>query len=158
MARDVFFSKVTDAGTIEAAINFDETMFGLAECCVSPWTIAVHDGQRDIGRLVGFEGKGETIIGMHQLKPDPSARRGLEITVFRVSDPLRATGLDAALFAAFERWLLKRGWRGNIVKKMKFTDPQLVVPIREFWVKRLGFELILAEEGKWDEHVVKRWR
>ncbi|MCS6846646.1 MAG: hypothetical protein RMN52_02900, partial [Anaerolineae bacterium] len=87
-----------------------------------------------------------------------AAKRGLEITVFRVNDALRTTGLDAALFGAFERWLLKRGWRGNVIKKMKFTDPQRVVPIREFWVKRLGFELILAEEGKWDEHVVKRWR
>lgn len=158
MARDVFFSKATDGGVIEAAINFDEAAFGVAECCVSPWTIAVSDGQTDLGRLVGFEGQGQIIIGMHQLKPDPTAKRGLEITVFRVNDALRATGLDAALFSAFERWLLKRGWRGNVIKKMKFTDPQLVVPIREFWVKRLGFELILAEEGKWDEHVVKRWR
>lgn len=158
MAREVFFSKAAGDSAIEAAINFDESAFGVSERGVSPWTIAIHDGQRDIGRLVGFEGQGQTIIGMHQLKPDPAAKRGLEITVFRVNDMLRATGLDATLFAAFERWLLKRGWRGNVIKKMKFTDPQLVVPIREFWVKRLGFELILAEEGKWDEHVVKRWR
>ncbi|MFC1466655.1 MAG: hypothetical protein ACFLMY_17570 [Candidatus Brachytrichaceae bacterium NZ_4S206] len=158
MAREVFFSKAADGGAIAAAINFDEVAFGVAECGVSPWTIAISDGQTDLGRLVGFEGPGQIIIGMHRLKPDPAARRGLEITVFRVNDTLRATGLDAALFAAFERWLLKRGWRGNVIKKMKFTDPQLVVPIREFWVKRLGFELILAEAGKWDEHVVKRWR
>ncbi|BCX05582.1 MAG: hypothetical protein KatS3mg053_3520 [Candidatus Roseilinea sp.] len=158
MAREVFFSKAADGGTIEAVINFDESAFGVSEHDVSPWTIAISDGRRDLGRLVGFEGQGQTIIGMHQLKPDPAARRGLEITVFRVNDALRATGLDATLFGAFERWLLKRGWRGNVIKKMKFTDPQLVVPIREFWVKRLGFELILAEEGKWDEHVVKRWR
>ncbi|MDW8352795.1 MAG: hypothetical protein RML99_12870 [Anaerolineae bacterium] len=158
MAREVFFSQVTHVGAIEAAINFDELAFGISERGVSPWTVAIRDGQRDIGRLVGFEGVGQTIIGMHQLKPDPSAKRGLEITVFRVNDALRAAGLDATMFAAFERWLLKRGWRGNIVKKMKFTDPQLVVPIREFWVRRLGFELVLAEEGKWDEHVVKRWR
>ncbi len=158
MAREVFFAKAADDGAIEAAINFDEATFGVAERGVSPWTIAISDGQKDLGRLVGFEGTGQTIIGMHQLKPDPSAKRGLEITVFRVSEALRATGLDAALFGAFERWLLRRGWRGNVIKRMKFTDPQLVVPIREFWVKRLGFELILAEDGKWDEHVVKRWR
>lgn len=158
MARAVFFSKAVDGSMLEAAIHFDEATFGIAERGVSPWTIAIGDGQKDLGRLVGFEGAGQTIIGMHQLKPDPSAKRGLEITVFRVSEALRATGLDATLFGAFERWLLRRGWRGNVIKRMKFTDPQLVVPIREFWVKRLGFELILAEDGKWDEHVVKRWR
>jgi hypothetical protein len=158
MAREVFFQRAAIGGSIQAAINFDESAFGIAAQGVSPWTIAIGDGRRDLGRLVGFEGDGQTIIGMHQLKPDAAARRGLEITVFRASDDLRASGLDAALFGAFERWLLKRGWRGNVIKKLKFTDPQLVVPIREFWVKRLGFELILAEEGKWDEHVVKRWR
>jgi len=158
MAREVFFRKAAADGGIEAAINFDESAFGIAAQGVSPWTIAIGDGRRDLGRLVGFEGEGQTIIGMHRLKPDAAARRGLEITVFRASDDLRASGLDVALFRAFERWLLKRGWRGNLIKKLKFTDPQLVVPIREFWAKRLGFELILAEEGRWDEHVVKRWR
>jgi hypothetical protein len=29
--------------------------------------------------------------------------------------------------------------------------------IRTFWVRN-GYELVLAEEDKWDEHVVKRWR
>jgi len=111
-----------------------------------------------LGRLVGFEGPAQVILSMHQLKPDASAKRALEITVFRAGEVLRAAGLDAAVFRAFERWLLKRGWRGDIVKRMKFTDPALVVPIRSFWVRQLGFELILAEAGKWDEHVVKRWR
>ncbi|MCS6848036.1 MAG: hypothetical protein RMN52_10010, partial [Anaerolineae bacterium] len=119
MAREVFFSKAAgDGSAIEAAINFDESAFGISEHSVSPWTIAIRDGQQDLGRLVGFEGQGQTIIGMHQLKPDPAAKRGLEITVFRVNDALRTTGLDAALFGAFERWLLKRGWRGNVIKKM----------------------------------------
>ncbi len=96
MAREVFFSKaMTCDSVVEAAINFDESAFGIAERRVSPWTIAIHDGRRDLGRLVGFEGDGQTIIGMHQLKPDAAAKRGLEITVFRVNDDLRASGLDA---------------------------------------------------------------
>ena len=44
-----------------------------------------------------------------------------------------------------------------VFKKLKFTDERMVVPIRTFWVRN-GYELVLAEEGKWDEHVVKRWR
>lgn len=159
MAREVFFTKAMNDGlVIEAAINFDATAFGVAPSGVTPWTISIRADQHDAGRLVGFEGEGQTIIGMHRLKPDAAARRGLEITVFRVNDQLRAHGWDAQVYGAFERWLLKRGWRGNVIKKLKFTDAALVVPIREFWVKQLGFELIPAEEGRWDEHVVKRWR
>jgi len=40
---------------------------------------------------------------------------------------------------------------------MKFTVAEQVVPIRTFWVQQ-GYELVLSQEGKWDEHVVKRWR
>ena len=157
MTQDVFFAADQDSRRLEAAITFDEAQFGSAER-ISPWTIATCDGQTDLGRLVGFEGPAPAICSMHALKPDASAKRALEITVFRTSEALRTTGLDAAVFRAFERWLLKRGWRGDIVKRMKFTDPALVVPIRSFWIRQLGFELILAEAGKWDEHVVKRWR
>jgi hypothetical protein len=157
MTQDVFFTAEQDSCWLEATIAFDEAQFGSAER-ISPWTIAIRNGQTDLGRLVGFEGPAQVICSMHALRPDASARRALEITVFRAGEALRAAGLDAAVFRAFERWLLKRGWRGNIVKRMKFTDPALVVPIRSFWVRQLGFELILAEDGKWDEHVVKRWR
>jgi len=147
---------------VTASINFDDTRFnrsaGQDNGAVSPWTISINDGTGDLGRLVGFEGDGQTVIAMHGLKPDIAARRGVEITVFRVNDELRELKLDARVYAAFERWLLKRGWKGNVIKKLKFTDARLVVPIREFWVKTLGFELVLGEEGKWDEHVVKRWR
>ena len=27
--------------------------------------------------------------------------------------------LDAPILSAFERWLLKRGWRGNVIKKIR---------------------------------------
>lgn len=40
---------------------------------------------------------------------------------------------------------------------MKFTAAEQVVPVRTFWVRQ-GYELVLGEEGKWDEHVVKCWR
>lgn len=158
MAREVFFTHNNTAiGSVDAAIHFDETAFGLATQGVSPWTISVSDGQKDLGRMVGFEGDGQTIIGMHGLKPDPAAARGVEITVFRVNDDLRAHQLDAAILGAFERWLLKRGWRGNVLKKMKFTAAEQVVPVRTFWVRQ-GYQLVLGEAGQWDEHVVKRWR
>lgn len=166
MARETFFTHTithTIASgqspvSMQASINFDETRFGIASQGVSPWTISISDGMHDWGRLVGFEGDGQVIISMHGLKPDRAAARGVEMTVFRVNDDLRRLRLDAQIYQSFERWLLKRGWRGDVLKKLKFTDATQVVPIREFWVKTLGFELILAEEGKWDEHVVKRWR
>jgi hypothetical protein len=158
MAREVLLVRaLDDLGRIEAALTFDAGAFGVTPA-ITPWTIAIGDGAKEMGRLVGFEGDGQMIIGMHGLKPDKAAARGLEMTVFRVNDDLRARGLDAQVYQAFERWLLKRGWRGDVLKRLKFTDATLVVPIREFWVKRLGFELVLAEQGKWDEHVVKRWR
>ena len=50
-----------------------------------------------MGRLVGFEGDGAAIISMHQLKPDSAARRGCEITVFRMGHDAFAAIL---LFAA----------------------------------------------------------
>lgn len=157
MAREVFFTRqVVDLGQIEAALNYDAEAFGTSSG-VTPWTISISDGAKDLGRLVGFEGDGQTVIAMHGLKPDATAWRGAEITVFRVSDDLRERQLDAAVLGAFERWLLKRGWRGNILKKMKFTAAEQVVPVRTFWVRQ-GYELVLGEEGKWDEHVVKRWR
>lgn len=37
------------------------------------------------------------------------------------------------------------------------TAAEQVVPVRTFWVHQ-GYELVLGEDGKWDEHVVKRWR
>lgn len=153
MARDVFLT--TPAWT--AAINYDETTFGRA-AAPSPWTISIRgvDGA-DAGRLVGFEGDGESIIAMHHLKPDPSAVRAVEVTVFRVNDALREAGADARVLAAFERWLLKRGWRGNIIKRMKFTDAAQVPVIRTFWIAQ-GFTHALEEAGRWDEHVFKRWR
>lgn len=161
MARDIFYQRKIQLAdqtyAIEAAINFQSATFGSSPDVVTPWTIAITNGLRDIGRLVGFEGAGDKIISMHRLKPDPSAKRAVEITVFRVDDPLRDNKLDAAIFNAFERWLLKRGWRGNVIKKLTFTDAKLVVPIRQFWIG-MGFELTLAEDGKWEEHVVKRWR
>ncbi len=161
MARETFMQRTFQiAGrptALEAAINFDESTFGKSPSVITPWTIAVSDGQRDLGRLVGFEGVGATIIAMHSLKPDGTAARAAEITVFRVDEPLRANRIDAAVFGAFERWLLKRGWRGNIIKKLAFTDARMVIPIRRFWVD-LGFELVPGIEGKWEEHVVKRWR
>jgi hypothetical protein len=161
MARDVFYSKVvqTDAGsvTIEAAISYNEEAFGALAEGVTPWTISIGDGAKDLGRIVGFEGAGHVINNMHALKPDAAAVRGCEMTVYRMGDLLIGQQLDAAIFSALERWLLKRGWRGNIVKRMKFYDEKMVVPVRQFWIKN-GFELVPAEEGKWDEHVVKRWR
>jgi GNAT superfamily N-acetyltransferase len=158
MAREVFFTKTTgDLGKIEASIQFDEGKFGEAGQGVTPWTVSINDGAQDLGRIVGFEGEGQTIIAMHGLKPDLTARRGAEITVFRVNDDLRARGLDGEVLRALERWLLKRGWRGNVLKKMKFTAAEQVMPVRTFWVQQ-GYELVLMQEGKWDEHVVKRWR
>ncbi|HQY27030.1 MAG TPA: hypothetical protein PLL45_19275, partial [Thermoflexales bacterium] len=61
------------------------------------------------------------------------------------------------ILAAFERWLTKRGWRGNIIKRLKFTDSIEVPVIRSFWIGQ-GFTHILEEAGLWDEHVTKRWR
>lgn len=157
MARVVFFTRqVEGLGQIEATLNYDAEVFGTSSG-VTPWTISISDGAKDLGRLVGFEGDGPTVIAMHGLKPDATARRGAEITVFRVNDDLRERTLDAAVLSAFERWLLKRGWRGNILKKMKFVAADQVVPVRTFWVRQ-GYELVLGEEGRWDEHVVKRWR
>ena len=159
MARDIILTRTLGTGAIlEAAVNYDAVAFGVTAGAVTPWTVAVSVDGVNVGRLVGYEGDARTILAMHHLKPDLSAKRGFEITVFRVGDDLRANRLDAEVFAALERWLLKRGWRGSIIKVMKYTDPLQVIPIREFWVKTLGFELILAEEGQWDEHVVKRWR
>jgi len=164
MARDIFFTRSLASGALlQAAINYDEAALGLCVGAVTPWTVSISVDGLDWGRLVGYEGDAQTILNMHHLKPDLSAKRGFEITVFRVRDDLRAEQgragrLDAQVFAALERWLLKRGWRGSIVKVLKHTDPQQVAPVREFWVKALGFELILAEEGRWEEHVVKRWR
>ena len=161
MARESFFRRTTQLnGTaleIEATLNFDESKFGVATEGVTPWTMSIHEGDRDIGRIVGFEGDGQVIIGMHGLKPDPAAQRGCEITVFRMGNELIQTQLDAVILSAFERWLLKRGWRGDVVKRLKFTNEALVVPVRQFWVRN-GYELALAEDGRWDEHVVKRWR
>lgn len=158
MAREIFFTRThAELGPIEAAINFDETAFGLSVDSVTPWTTSISTNGRDLGRIVGFEGDGQVIIGMHHLKPDVAARRGCEITVFRMSNDLVMNELDAPLLGAFERWLLKRGWRGNVIKKLKFSDEKFVVPIRTFWVRN-GYELVLAEADQWDEHVVKRWR
>lgn len=154
MARHVFLK----SPAFEAAINYDETSFGSATDHVTPWTVAVRDGAgADAGRLVGFEGPGALIIGMHGLKPDPSAARAVEITVFRAGDALRAVGGDAQILAALERWLLRQGWRGNIVKRLKFTESGDVVTIRAFWIAQ-GFAHVLEESGRWDEHVYKRWR
>jgi hypothetical protein len=161
MAREAFFDRTfeTDAGALHvlAAINFDEEAFGLLTEGVTPWTISINDGAKDLGRIVGFEGQATVINSMHGLKPDSAAQRGCEMTVYRMGDVLIKDKLDAAVFSAFERWLIKRSWRGNIVKRMKFYDEAMVVPVRQFWIKN-GFELVPAEVGKWDEHVVKRWR
>ena len=160
MAREQFFERVIPGAEpvrLAASINFDGAKFGASDDGVSPWTVTISDGSRDIGRLVGFEGSGATIIGMHGLKPDAAAVRACELTVYRMGELLVESKLDAAVFAALERWLLKRGWRGNIVKKLKHTSEAMVQPVRRFWLD-LGFELIPFQEGKWDEHVVKRWR
>ena len=163
MSREVFFTRShPQVGAVEAAVNFDETSFGVSDEAISPWTVSIRNDKKDLGRIVGFEGEGQKIIGMHGLKPDVAARRGCEITVFRMGNEILMNQLDAILLSAFERWLLKRGWRGNMVKKLKFTNADLVVPIRTFWVRN-GYELVLAEDGGpdkpgWDEHVVKRWR
>ncbi len=174
MARIVFYSK-SGPGTavppgaqslssevLEAALNFDEAAFGVAHEGVSPWTISVSRAGKDLGRVVGFEGDGQGIIGMHNLKPDAAAQRGCEITVYRMSQDLLDDKTAAAIFAAFERWLLKRGWRGNILKKLKHTREDMVLPVRRFWLDQ-GFELVPLREPAdahpgWDEHVVKRWR
>lgn len=153
MARVVFYSQAP----IEAAVNFDEGVFGQPGDTIAPFTITVQRDGADIGRIVGFEGDGQQIIGMHQLKPDAAALRGCEITVFRMSSELIENTTAAKVLGAFERWLLKRGWRGNLVKKLKHTSEAMVVPVRRFWLDQ-GYELIPLVEGKWDEHVVKRWR
>jgi hypothetical protein len=166
MAREVFytqkFSRENGDEELTATMQYDEARFGIAEPDVSPWNIAVQVGERDCGRIVGFEGTGRIILAMHQLKADAAARRGCEITVFRMADVLLDGGAGApaaAVFSAFERWLLKHQWRGNIVKKLKFTAENQVHPIRRFWLAQ-GFELVPFSEGAggWDEHVVKRWR
>lgn len=161
MTRETFFERALKSDLeerqISAIISHDDRAFGRIDEGVTPWTIAVTDGNRDLGRIIGFEGAGAVINGMHGLKPDAAALRGCEMTVYRMSDELVASKFDAAIFSAFERWLLKRGWRGNIVKRLKFTDAAMVVPIRTFWIKN-GFELIPGEDGQWEEHVVKRWR
>ena len=163
MARELFFTRThAELGAIEAAINFDPTCFGISDDEISSWTVSIYQPSKDLGRVVGFEGEGQKINGMHGLKPDEAAKRGCEITVFRMGQELIMNQLDALILSAFERWLLKRGWRGNVVKRLKFTDEKMVVPIRTFWVRN-GYELVLAEEGGpdkpgWDEHVVKRWR
>ena len=153
MSRVVFYSQ----HAVEAAINFDESLFGVTADQITPFTISVLRDGADIGRVVGFEGDGQKIIGMHNLKADAAARRGCEITVLRMSNELIESKLAAQVLASFERWLLKRGWRGNILKKLKFTADDQVMPIRRFWID-LGFELVPLIEGQWDEHVVKRWR
>lgn len=174
MAREEFYRRKialgqeTSGGTgdgaqeLTATLHFDEALFGAPPPTVTPWNIAVRIGDRDYGRIVGFEGEGSTILGMHHLKADPAARRGCEITVFRMADALLVgdgASPAAAVISAFERWLLKRGWRGNIVKKLKFTAEEQVLPIRRFWLAQ-GFELVPLRDGGdgWDEHVVKRWR
>jgi hypothetical protein len=164
MAREVFFKRTLQLEdnnlnvlNIEAVVNFDESQFGRTLIGVTPWTISINDGAKDLGRIVGFEGDGQVVIGMHKLKPDAAAKRGCEITVFRLGNELVMNQLDAPILSAFERWMLRRGWKGDVLKKLKFSDERLVVPVRTFWVRN-GYELILAEENKWDEHVVKRWR
>lgn len=160
--REKFFSKSLTPnqplpGSIEfsASIQISEADFGVAEG-PSPFAVSVTADGVDAGRIVGFEGVGHKIIGMHGLKPDPDAQRGFEITVYRMSALLIGHKLDAAVFASLERWLLKRGWRGNIVKRLKYNDAANVLPIRTFWLSQ-GFEL-LTWTNEWDEHVVKRWR
>ena len=158
MAHEIFFTRIhAELGAIEAAINFDESQFGSTLTGVTPWTVSISDGSKDLGRIVGFEGDGQVIIAMHHLKPDVAAKRGCEITVFRMSNELVINRLEAPLLSSFEHWMLRRGWKGDVLKKLKFSDERLVAPIRTFWVRN-GYELVLAEDGKWDEHVVKRWR
>ena len=119
MAREVFFSKSVDGvGQIEATVVYDESAFGTVAGGVTPWTVSISAGGKDLGRMVGFEGDGPTVIAMHGLRADVTAKRGAEITVFRVNDTLREKQLDSAVLTAYERWLLKRGWRGNVLKKM----------------------------------------
>ncbi len=156
MLREVLFS----TPAFVAAINLDETLFGVSPAAVTPWTISVRGANgvdADAGRLVGFEGEAARVIAMHHLKPDATAGRAVEITVFRVNEALRAARADAQILSAFERWLIRRGWRGNIIKRLKFTDPIEVPVIRSFWIGQ-GFTHILEEAGHWDEHVIKRWR
>ena len=106
MSREIFFSRTVQLGgtpsQIEATIQFDEQAFGTIMNNVTPWTVSIgvkQDSQnKDIGRLVGFEGDGPTVIGMHKLKPDPDAKRGCEITVFRVNDELRESKADLAIW------------------------------------------------------------
>jgi hypothetical protein len=166
MAREEFYRRKSAVGDgaheLTATLHYDDTRFGAPPPTVSPWNIAVRLGDQDFGRIVGFEGEGRTILDMHHLKADPAAQRGCEITVFRMADELLVgdgASPAAAVFSAFERWLLKRGWRGDIVKKLKFTAEDQVQPIRRFWLAQ-GFELVPFREGDggWDEHVVKRWR
>ncbi len=156
---EIFYRRtLKDTGaTLIATAHFDNEAFGSRNGKPSPFTVSITHEGRDIGRMVGYEGDGATIIAMHGLKPDIDATRAVELTVFRVGDILRETHDDVNVLGAFERWLLKRGWRGNILKKLKFTADEQVVPIRTFWVKQ-GYELALAQDGKWDEHVIKRWR
>jgi hypothetical protein len=119
MARDVFYSKDVDGvGKVEATVVYDESAFGSVAGGVTPWTVSISAGGKDLGRMVGFEGDGPTVIAMHGLRADVTAKRGAEITVFRVNEDLRALKLDGAVLSAYERWLLKRGWRGNVLKKM----------------------------------------
>ena len=155
MARDVFFRHLE----YEGVILYDETKFGITTTEATPFTVSIHrkaEPAKDAGRAVGYEGDGQMIIGMHGLRPDPTAHRGIELTVFRIDEPLREKDLHAEAFSALERWLIRRGWRGNIVKKLKYSDPIYVIPVRSFW-DGLGFELV-PWSPKWDEHVVKRWR
>jgi hypothetical protein len=158
MTRAVFLIR----DDLQAAINFDEAAFGLSTSAPTPWTISVSQAGKDVGRVVGFEGDGPLIIGMHHLKADAAAQRACEITVYRMADALLENKSAAQIFSSFERWLLKRGWRGNIIKKLKFTAHEQVQPIRRFWIDQ-GFELVPfkdpeGEHPGWDEHVVKRWR
>lgn len=155
MAREVFFRHTQ----YEGVILFDGAKFGSTTTDVTPFTISIYakaEPAKDVGRAVGYEGDGQMIIGMHGLRPDQTAERGLELTVYRIDEPLRQANLHAEAFSALERWLIRRGWRGNIVKKLKYSDPIYVLPVRGFW-HELGFELV-PWSPQWDEHVVKRWR
>ena len=160
--QEVFYSKPLampqpGARSIEltASIQFNGGEFARAEG-PSPFTVSIMADGKNAGRIVGFEGAGQKIMAMHALKPDPQAARGLEITVYRMGELLVQNKLDGAVFGALERWLLKTGWRGNIVKRLKYADAANVLPIRAFWLNQ-GFEL-LTWTNEWDEHVVKRWR
>lgn len=130
MAREVFFSKSVDGvGQIEATVVYDESAFGTVAGGVTPWTVSISAGGKDLGRMVGFEGDGPTVIAMHGLRADVTAKRGAEITVFRVNDTLREKQLDSAVLTAYERWLLKRGWRGNVLKKMEHQSRKGCLPL-----------------------------